>query len=106
MKRAVQCAAVCAAILTLVSFSLGKDKAPKPGPMTGTWECVAHGGPNGDMQFTLELEQAKDALTGSVSSPIGSTDISSGTVKKNLVEIHIESPQGNYVLSGKLHKDA
>jgi hypothetical protein len=56
------------------------------------------------MPFTLYLEQAKDVLTGSVSSPIGGTQISAGTVKKNDIEIHIDTPQGNYQLTGRLKK--
>jgi hypothetical protein len=56
------------------------------------------------MPFTLYLEQTKDTLTGSVSSPMGGTQISAGTVKKNDVEIHIDTPQGNYQLTGRLKK--
>jgi hypothetical protein len=56
------------------------------------------------MPFTLYLEQTKGTLTGSVSSPIGGTEISAGTVKKNDIEIHIDTPQGNYHLTGHLKK--
>jgi hypothetical protein len=56
------------------------------------------------MPFTLYLEQTKDSLTGSVSSPMGGTQISAGTVKKDDVEIHIDTPQGNYQLTAKLKK--
>jgi hypothetical protein len=56
------------------------------------------------MPFTLYLEQTKGTLTGSVSSPIGGTEISAGTVKKNDIEIHIDTPQGNYHLTGRLKK--
>lgn len=86
------------------TFAQGQAKKPKPGPLTGTWECTAHGGSQGDMPFTLYLEQTKDTLTGSVSSPMGGTEISAGTMKKNDVEIHIDTPQGNYQLTGKLKK--
>jgi len=85
-------------------FALGQEKKPKSGPLTGTWECTAHGGSQGDMPFTLYLEQDKETLTGSVSSPMGGTQISAGTVKKTDVEIHIDTPQGNYLLTGKLKK--
>jgi hypothetical protein len=56
------------------------------------------------MPFTLYLEQTKETVTGSVSSPMGGTEISAGTLKKNDVEIHIDTPQGNYQLTGKLKK--
>jgi hypothetical protein len=58
------------------------------------------------MPFTLYLEQTKDSLTGSVSSPIGGTEISAGTFKKTDIEIHIDTPQGNYQLTGRLKKGA
>jgi hypothetical protein len=96
--------ALCLAIVFAAAFAKAQGKKPKPGPLTGTWECTAHGGSQGDMPFTLYLEQTKDTLTGSVSSPIGGTDISAGTVKKNEVEIHIDTPQGNYQLTGRLKK--
>jgi hypothetical protein len=65
---------------------------------------AAHGGAQGDIPFTLYLEQTKDSLTGSVSSPMGGTDISAGTIKKNDIEIHFDTPQGNYQLTGRLKK--
>jgi hypothetical protein len=86
------------------AFAQGQAKKPKPGPLSGTWECTAHGGSQGDMPFTLYLEQDKETVTGSVSSPMGGTQISAGTVKKTDVEIHIDTPQGNYLLTGKLKK--
>ena len=92
-------------VLALGALAMATGSKPKPGPLTGTWECVSHGGPQGDMQFTLYLEQDQAAVTGSVTSPIGSTDISSGTYKNHAVEIHIDSPQGNYLLTGKVSKD-
>jgi hypothetical protein len=95
---------LCLAIVFAAAFAEGEGKKPKPGPLTGTWECTAHGGSQGDMPFTLYLEQTKGSLTGSVSSPIGGTEISAGTVKKNEIEIHIDSPQGNYQLTGRLKK--
>ena len=90
--------------LTFAATFAQAQKKPKPGPLTGTWECTAHGGSQGDMPFTLYLEQTRDTLTGSVSSPMGGTEISAGTVKKNDLEIHIDTPQGNYQLTGKLKK--
>jgi hypothetical protein len=95
---------LCLTIVFAAAFAEGEGKRPKPGPLTGTWECTAHGGAQGDMPFTLYLEQTKGTLTGSVSSPIGGTEISAGTVKKNEIEIHIDSPQGSYQLTGRLKK--
>ena len=95
---------LCLAVVVAAVFAHGKENKPKLGPLTGTWECMAHGGSQGDMSFTLYLEQTKDTLTGSISSPMGGTEISAGTLKKNDIEIHIDTPQGNYLLTGQLKK--
>ena len=95
---------LCLAVVAIAATLHADQKKPKPGPLTGTWECTAHGGAQGDLPFTLYLEQTKDQLTGSVSSPMGGTEISAGTLKKTELEIHIDTPQGNYQLTGRLKK--
>jgi hypothetical protein len=104
MKRATRTLIVCLALLCLAGLALAKDKSPKSGPLTGTWQCTSHGGPQGDMEFTLYLTQDKETVTGSVSSPIGSTDLNSATFKKKKLEIHIDSPQTKYLLTGTYKK--
>jgi hypothetical protein len=104
MKRTLISAAICLSVLCLASFALANEKKPKAGPITGTWECTAHGGPQGDLPFTLYLEQAKEIVVGSVSSPMGGTQISSGSFKKKTLEIQIDAPQTTYRLTGKLKK--
>jgi hypothetical protein len=105
MKRVVTLAGICLLSLSAAGLLFGADKKPKPGPLTGTWECTAHGLEQGDMPFTLTLEQSQQDITGSVSSPMGGTEITSGTFKNKAVEIHINTPQGNYTITGKLKKD-
>lgn len=105
MKRTLTLLTPFVVILSLASFTLAKEKKAKPAPLTGTWECASHGGSQGDMPFTLHLEQNDEAVTGSVESPIGGTEISSATLKKNVLEIHIDTSQGNYLLSAKLKRD-
>lgn len=104
MRRFATLTAVCLLVLSIASLAAGAGKNPKPGPITGTWECTSHGGSQGDMPFTLTLEQTKQDVTGSVSSPMGGTEISSGSYKSKTLEIHINTPQGNYLLTGKLKK--
>ncbi|MBI4166975.1 MAG: hypothetical protein HY508_14715 [Acidobacteria bacterium] len=94
-------------LITLVAFgALGSssEKKPSPGPLSGTWECMSHGRPQGDMAFTLYLEQDKEIVTGSVSSPIGGDEITSGSFKRKLLELQIDTQQGKYVIMGKLEK--
>ena len=93
-------------LLLLFVASLGTAKERK-GYLTGTWDCQSHGGSVGEMAYTLNLQQNKqnkEIIDGTVSSPIGGTDISSGNFRKNMLEIHIDSPQGAYILLGKLEK--
>jgi hypothetical protein len=56
------------------------------------------------MPFTLYLEQNKEVVTGSVSSPIGGTEISSGTYKKKVLEIEINTPDRSYKITGSVKK--
>ena len=104
MKRAATLIGICLLVLFTGSL-LGAANNPKPGPMTGTWECMQHGSEQGDRPFTLSLQQTKEDVTGSVSSPIGGTEISSGSYKNKTLEIHINTPQGNYLLTGKFKKN-
>ncbi len=101
MKRTLGAAAIGSVMLWLAALALATDKKPKAGPLTGTWECVSHGGPHGDMNFTLYLEQNKETVTGTVSSPLGSTELTSASFKNNTLEIHIDTDQRNYLLTGR-----
>ena len=105
MNRIVTMTVICLLTLSTASLLARADSKSKPGPLAGTWECTAHGTEQGDMPFTLTLEQSQQDITGSVSSPMGGTEISSGTFKNKAVEIHINTPQGNYTLTGKLKKN-
>lgn len=89
-------------LLSQGAFLSARDKNPKPGPLAGIWECTSHGGSHGDFQFTLTLEQDKDTVTGSFTSPIGSSELSDATYDKKILEIHIQSDQDDYVLTGRL----
>ena len=103
MKRTLGAAAIGSFMLSLAALALAAEKNPKFGPLTGTWECVSHGGPHGDeTPFTLELEQNGEQVTGSVSSPQGGMEITSATFRNDFLEIHLDTPDGNYVLTAKL----
>ena len=104
MKRSSRAFLITLAVAALTTIALASSSKPKPGPLTGTWDCTSHGGPNGDMAFTLTLEQTGETVTGSVSSPIGSTDLSESTFKKNKLEIHIDGGEAKYLLTGTYKK--
>jgi len=104
MNRSLRAAVIGSVMLWLAALGLAAEKKPKSGPLTGTWECVSHGGHQGDMKFTLYLEQNKETVNGTVSSPLGSTELTSASFKKNTLEIHIDTDQRNYLLIGR-YKD-
>jgi hypothetical protein len=43
---------ICLLAVVTANLTFGKGKGPKPGPLTGTWECVAHASGQGDTPFT------------------------------------------------------
>lgn len=103
MKRNSIVFSLTLALLTLAVTAVAQDKKSESGgPAAGTWQCTAHGGPNGDLPFSLYLEQKASAVTGSVSSALGDADIVSATFANGALEIHINGGDENYVLSGKL----
>jgi hypothetical protein len=107
VKRILSWAVVVSLVLVSLAFAADEQKS-KGGPLAGTWECTSHGGPHdGGSQeattpFTLDLQQDGETVTGSVSSPEGGTDITSATFKDNVLEIHLDTPDGLYVLKATL----
>lgn len=111
MKRARITLIVCLTMLGLAGLMLAQDtksaqgtkeSKTKGGPVAGTWTCTAHGGSNGDIPFTLYLEQDNETVTGSVSSSMGDAEFSSATFKDGTLEIHIDGGDATYVLTAKL----
>lgn len=105
MKRSLIIAGLTAGMLCVLSQAVAKQKKAKPGPLAGTWDCISHGGPEGDLPFTLHLQQDKGNVTGSVESPIGGTQLSSAVFQKKTLEIRIDTPQAKYILTGKIKKN-
>lgn len=99
MKRKLIC--IISIFTVAAGLAMAKDKG---GPISGTWDCQAHGGAQGDVTITLYLEQNKEMVDGRFSSSIGQTEISSGSFKRNMLEIHIDTPQGPYILMAKYSK--
>jgi hypothetical protein len=104
MKPKFVALAACLALLSIVASGQANEKKHKPGKLTGTWECMSHGGSQGDLPFTLMLEQSGEQVSGTIESPIGGTEITSATFKKKHLEIQIDTPQGTYLLTARLKK--
>ena len=101
MKRTLIYIGICLTLLLVAGLASAKDRK---GNLTGTWDCKAHGGALGEMAFTLHLQDNKETVDGSIESPMGSTQITSGTMRHYQVELHFDLPQGSYTLMGKLEK--
>lgn len=103
MRKIVFCGCAIFLFATIgTAFSLAQEKPSTPRPITGTWTCLSHGGADGDSNFTLDLQQDGEKVSGSIDSPQGGMDITSGTFKDDTLEIDLDTPQGSYVIKGKL----
>jgi hypothetical protein len=94
---------ICVGIISLLAASLALARGHKGG-LNGTWDCRGHGGALGEITFTLFLQASGETVDGSITSPMGATQVSSGTIRHNQVELHFDMPQGSYVLVGKFEK--
>jgi hypothetical protein len=91
-------------ILCVLALSItlsAKDKA-NSSPIVGTWNCVAHGGENGDIQFTLYLQHSSEGYTGTVSAHQGDADLTTITFKDNHLKITINTGDSDYTLTATL----
>jgi len=67
-------------------------------PLTGTWQGILRGGENGDIPFTLHLQQSGEAVRGWISSSLGSTALTSVSFANNHLKIEIDASEGQYNL--------
>ena len=102
MKGTLALVGVCLLVAAAANLAVGEGNEPKPGPLTGTWECVAHSSVQGDVRFTLKLEQSKEVVSGTLTNSSGDYPLSSASYKKGVLEIHLDAPDGSYVATGKL----
>jgi hypothetical protein len=101
MKRIIPSLAVCLLLSCLAIAVHATPETSNGQTLTGSWQCMSHGGTQGSMAFTLDLEQNGTTVSGSVSSPIGDADISSATFKDNTLRIEIDGGDSQYVLTAK-----
>lgn len=99
MRRIAVMSVLC---LLALGITLTAKEKTTTNPLVGTWNCTAVGGPNGDIPFTLYLDQSSQGLTGSVSAPQGDADLTSVNFKDNQLKIEIDTDEDNYTLTGTL----
>lgn len=102
MERIRTLISVCLLTLAIATVVFAKGKEQKPGPLTGTWECVAHSNAQGDVPFTLKLEQTNETVTGTLINSSGEYPLNSARYNKGVFELHLDAPDGSYVATGKL----
>jgi hypothetical protein len=83
-------------------FALANGKEHPSGPLTGTWECVAHSSVQNDVSFTLDLKQDREEVAGKFVNSTGEYPLTSSSYKKGVLEFHVEAPDGKYVATGRL----
>ena len=69
---------------------------------TGKWKCIAKGIPDGDVEFTLELYQSGESLSGTISAENGSVEISNAKIHGNKFEFSVMTPDVHYSVSGSV----
>ncbi|HEV3277656.1 MAG TPA: hypothetical protein VG860_12635 [Terriglobia bacterium] len=94
-------------LLSLLLCALGcawasPQKDAKAGALAGSWDCIAHGSVQGDVAFTLMLQQDHETLTGSVKTADGDLPITTGSYKDGALDIVMDSPDAKYTIKGKL----
>jgi hypothetical protein len=84
----------------------------KQGPVEGAWSCVAHNTGEGDMEYTFNLAQAAEQVTGNFTAPAAdgtqaSHDVKNGSFKNGKLELHFDDEDGTIDVTGGLDgKDA
>jgi len=102
MKCAKHRVGACLLVVTMACLVFGGENGSKEGSLTGTWDCVAHLSGENDIPFTMRLEQKGESVTGSVTTHEGELEIKSGTYKSNTLELHMETSEAKYLVTGKL----
>lgn len=95
-------------LLALAGWASADTKAP----VSGTWSCVAHGTGQGDMEYTFNLNQSAEQVTGNFTAPSSdggneSHDVKDGSFKAGKLTLHFEDDDGTIDVTGGLDgKDA
>jgi hypothetical protein len=105
MKHTKSLVGVCLLMVAMACQVFGEEKKSKENALTGTWDCVAHLSGESDIPFTMKLEQKEETVTGSLSTPDGELEIKSGTYKNHTLELHLETSEAKYLVTGKLDGD-
>jgi len=101
MKGTLALVGICLLVAAAANLAVGEGNEPKPGPLTGTWECVAHSSVQGDVPSTLKLEQIREAVSGTLTNSSGDYPLSSASYNKGGVRIPSRCPRWQLCGDGK-----
>ncbi len=88
-------------LLLAASGAMAHNNNTAKEPLTGTWQCIAHGATNGDLPFTLHMDQHNSKhIYGWVTARQGTTDLTVVHSKRNHLQIEIDTDQNQYALTG------
>lgn len=104
MRRFLVLLVLSLSVPAILASSLHAKAKPSNSLIVGTWKCIAHGGENGQLPFTLYLQPAGEGLTGTISAPQGEADLTSVMYKNNHLKIAIDTEEHKYSLTGKLYQ--
>ena len=92
-------------VFCMACLMFGQAKESSKNALTGTWDCVAHLSGEDDIPFTMTLEQNDHAITGSIATHEGDLQVKSGSFKDGAMELHLETQEAKYAVSGKFDGD-
>ena len=83
-------------------MALAKGREHSSGPLTGTWECVAHSSVQDDLSFTLGLKQDGEEVAGKFVNSTGEYPLTSASYRKSELAFQVVAPDGKYLVTGRL----
>lgn len=101
MRQKFTAIGVCLAFCLAAIVATAQARSQTSEPLTGTWQCESHGGSQGDLSFTLDLQQKGENVTGSISTDQGLLDITSGSFKNGTLKFLVQTENNEYHVTGK-----
>jgi hypothetical protein len=81
-------------------LALGRGRQ---GSVSGTWVCIGHGAPQGDVPYTFNLMRNKDKITGNFAEISGlQADIKDGSFKDKKLTMGFDAYGGTVTMTGTM----
>jgi Cupin len=71
------------------------------GPLSGIWEGIMHGFPQGDFPFTISFQQTGEDVKGVFALFFGGGAFKSSTLRHNTLDLHLDTPLANFVFNAQ-----